>query len=384
MSYSVGPPIVVDEAIKAILGNVSDMGSLNVELGIDGSLTEFIEVGNMDEVPCLYDPPQYDSGNAMFDIMNNFMAGNKSECTKLVNEFFSLDLKTKGGVLPSPIRESERNVEYTMFNSPDSILAKALPKYQDSFSLLFPSKGTIARIARSAVRHKCRYVYLNSKMEDRYLENYKRVCDEENLKFIVVDYDYAFDLRLLYYASFNYNSVLKTGVPHYICCEPNMYQAVFNDVCSALCYNDRGYNLTYHRDGLRRSLTQLYDETNRCIIGADSLYQHYKTSKAVIGGIMHDVYSDIPYANYYINVPYGCSPISNTYCLVGNYYHKKNKIFDRKNNVVYENNGQNASNKRLSRDWKICDADGIFLRDASYLIGVFNSVAIFLGKKKVF
>lgn len=374
--------------LESEFGPISSYGVLNLEVDRDVQkrggipvIKAFIEVGAHTQGKILNEPGRMIIGKSDRSMMMNFMSGNFAEANRIADEIIREEPKFVGGSVSDPLIISERNTEHILFNDRESPLNKSLPYYGNKFTLVTPSKGTIVRLGMSTLHKQCAEVLLPDSMSDEDLDLYGTICFESHIKHRVIPSDYKCeDPELLYYTSFNNYSPKKYDLPNYIYCEPNPYQLVFNDKSVAINYNNSGYSVTYDRNGRMLRTTQLFENKEKCIIGADSLYEKFKKSKYVRGGMMHDIHMSNDLVTYEIDVVYGSTVVTNALCLVGNYRHKGNKIYSlADNSVVHVNDGRTMSSKTHGRFWVTATPKNI--RSASYVIGIYSSVAVFLGDK---
>jgi len=362
------------------LGNVSDKASFCTRVNKNGHIESYFEVGSLDCVEPLHDPGHMVWDTALDDMMSNFIAGNFDACNAASVEVYNRELVLDNDVSLNCLQESEKNMDYILYNNNDSILIEALKTFK-SFNLLFPTKGSISRLEKSQVRNNLKKVYINKNLRPSYKEDLCRVCAEFKFKVELVDYNYKFNDNMLYYGSFSYENVKKCNIKNYICCEPNLYQAVHNEICSELNSRQDGYDVTYLRGDKTCVVSQDFVVKDKIIYGADSFYQHFRGSKSMVGGVMHDVYSSF-YKEIPVDIVYGTAPLTHVYCLIGNYTHDRNLILDMYGNVVHVSNSINNSCKGLFKKWIIADSEGIHIQLSSYVIGAFSALPIFLGKKK--
>lgn len=375
-----GIEVDIDKKYRDLLGDVAPTGYITARLDSEGIINYQVEVGDLRRHENLHEPGYMKIDDRFYDMVSAFMDDDFEKCDELAELCFDYELEVCGADPKDPLSESERNTEYVIFKERDSVFQRALAENNREFFLLLPTKGSLSRVLSSGLKSCLRLVYFSDDWGEEYKNVMEGICDKDGIKYEYISVTTKLDLDKFYYCSFSYTTAKHFKLKKFMALEPNIYMVLSNDLSIGVEGDEDGYSVSYTRDKRERSVRQNFRELNKVIYGADSLGELYENSSYRKGCMMHDIYCDSNYSDININVSQGSAPVANAVCLIGNYRHVGNKIYCE-DELIHVNDGRNMCCKDNSNHWLALDNEGDRLMRASYVIGMFASVAYHLGDK---
>lgn len=393
-----GIPLLLDSDVRRQLGNVSTMGFRNIYVN-DGNLSYNIDVGTLDQFPNANEAVEMHYGDMFENFMDSFKKKDVLAVAREAEKIWSYELKVEEEKYTSNLlQKAESNIEYCFLSDEEKVFDEMIG--ESGINLINPSRGTLSRLIHYGYAKKFKNIYVLDNSDCEYISNIKQMCIEAGFftlrvngngdevkksKMRLVDPN-KIDRDKLYYLSFNGSLGISLNLKKFFGFDPNAYQLLFNDICNGINYNEFGLSIKYNRRGQDRVSCQKFHENNIIRYGADSLYERYKKSRQfnITQPFMHDIISSVTvFQNSFGLILRGKIPIANCYALVGDYDYVGSDIYYN-NDLIYRANGLNNNCRSLGDHWIKVEGDGTILQRASFIIGAFSSVCVYLGKKNTF
>lgn len=377
-----GEPIVIDADIRKTIGNIGKVGYVDVEATETGLEAKII-VGDLYSYPNQSSTPVMNYGDILFDAMDAFMDDDFMRSDALIADFFDNDdiVTYSEDYNQDHIKASEQNVEYCFLKDKEELLGKILEDEKE-INLMNPSKGTIVRMNECGYGRNIGRAYVVDNKDKEYKDTITHIASEYKIEIEFIE-EHEIDVDKMYYLGCQGYLGQKYSLNKFFGFDPNFYSAMCNGYVDSIVYNNKMTSIKYSRSGHKRISINYYCERKIFRYGCDYLYDRYKTASSYNDkfGMCHDLLSSF-------QIGFGRSPIihgrfflANCYVLVGDYTHDDNGIYDNKGKKIYTTSPLNHNCRFIDPLWKVLNTDGNLLRRASYLIGMFSSRCVFIGKK---